>query len=393
MKPKYALRVFEELVNRDLNPVVKNIYDYSDDILLDFGNTISNERWLVIPNIKQNVMSHGAGIEEVARNYYNAFIDLINKVYILKLDRSYPEAYLKILDQLDEALLGMLGDIELIYGIYLKGNEYVPISKCLDLSNAISNNIQLLKERFDAEQQDSLLSSCVVEFLDEVKTRIARHEHLTRIQLDYVWRVFGDLIAIYGNSGKESYPALKKKVISWNLNYSKIFDYHQGYYDDLLISLKKTEDKVARLRYELNLVMQIPVKVGWRYDGTAPDLQVFLVSYIENELRTLNTLDNSDPLPFITDISEERKKPRENLKLDLSADQVALLLRAGFEKGVFICRSLRQLFNIVVPHISTLKADKPSPDNTRSKAYAPEESDKEVLIAKLESVIDRIREL
>ncbi|RUT68504.1 hypothetical protein D0817_20460 [Flavobacterium cupreum] len=76
----------------------------------------------------------------------------------------------------------------------------------------------------------------------------------------------------------------------------------------------------------------------------------------------------------------------------LSTDQTALILRASDELKILISKSMNHLFKTIVPFLSTPNKADLSYNAMRSKSYAAEERDKEIVIETLESMIKQIKE-
>ena len=76
----------------------------------------------------------------------------------------------------------------------------------------------------------------------------------------------------------------------------------------------------------------------------------------------------------------------------LSTDQTALLLRASDELNILISKSMNHLFKTIVPFLSTPNKADLSYNAMRSKSYAAEERDKEIVIETLECMIKQIKE-
>ncbi|RKR82103.1 hypothetical protein BDD43_2270 [Mucilaginibacter gracilis] len=75
----------------------------------------------------------------------------------------------------------------------------------------------------------------------------------------------------------------------------------------------------------------------------------------------------------------------------LSADQLGILLRAATDAGVLVGRSFRKVCKAVAPYLSTPWKTDIRPDTLRSHGTRPESRDKEVTIAFLEKMIEKIR--
>ncbi|SDF45256.1 hypothetical protein SAMN05216464_11861 [Mucilaginibacter pineti] len=77
--------------------------------------------------------------------------------------------------------------------------------------------------------------------------------------------------------------------------------------------------------------------------------------------------------------------------LDLSVDQIGIILKAADDTKMIISRSIRQVFKTIVPFLSTPNKSDLSWESVRSNSYYPEEKDKDVAIAALEKLIRQIR--
>ncbi|MEH6680369.1 MAG: hypothetical protein V7724_07455 [Sediminicola sp.] len=84
-------------------------------------------------------------------------------------------------------------------------------------------------------------------------------------------------------------------------------------------------------------------------------------------------------------------KVTEKILCNLSTDQIALVLRAADELRILKARSLRSVFKIIVPHLSTPNKKNISFDAMRVNAYKAEDRDKEVTIGQLQHIIKKIK--
>lgn len=75
----------------------------------------------------------------------------------------------------------------------------------------------------------------------------------------------------------------------------------------------------------------------------------------------------------------------------LSADQAGIILRAATDAGILIGRSFRKVCKAIAPYLSTPWKEDILAETMRSHATRPEARDKEVAIAFLEKMIDKIR--
>ncbi len=82
----------------------------------------------------------------------------------------------------------------------------------------------------------------------------------------------------------------------------------------------------------------------------------------------------------------------EKIKWMLSADQIALIIRAADASGLIAAKSLNSVFNLVVPHISSLQKENLSPPGVRVSSYNAEQTDKDAAIGVLQKMINRIKD-
>ena len=70
---------------------------------------------------------------------------------------------------------------------------------------------------------------------------------------------------------------------------------------------------------------------------------------------------------------------------------MALILRSVDEAGLVQARSLSQVYNEIVPFLSSQYRTDLSPAGMRTKSYHPEERDKAIVIEKLKIMIEKVK--
>ena len=85
------------------------------------------------------------------------------------------------------------------------------------------------------------------------------------------------------------------------------------------------------------------------------------------------------------------KKFPDKILCTLTGDQAALLLRAADDSKFLVARSMRSVFQAIVPHLSTPQRKNLSYDSLRLKAYTVADKDKEAIITQLNLIIKIIR--
>ena len=82
---------------------------------------------------------------------------------------------------------------------------------------------------------------------------------------------------------------------------------------------------------------------------------------------------------------------KQKVLCNLSGDQIALILRGADEAQVLKARSMNAVFKAMVPYLSTAQKQNLSASAIRSKAYNPEEADRDAAVAALEAIIRKIK--
>jgi hypothetical protein len=133
--------------------------------------------------------------------------------------------------------------------------------------------------------------------------------------------------------------------------------------------------------YEAEMVYQ---EDPWRYFLSAiKEVLNGLVAFIEQ--RFIGLLPEHPPKPV------EGDEPFKKVHSKLSVDQLALIIRAAYDQGVIVTKSLNHLFRTLVPYLSTDERRDLSFGSMRSKSYNAEIKDKELTIAVLSQLAETIK--
>lgn len=82
---------------------------------------------------------------------------------------------------------------------------------------------------------------------------------------------------------------------------------------------------------------------------------------------------------------------KERVKFMMPSDQLAILIRAGYDSGLISAKSMNALFKCIIDYCSSVQRDELSPSSVRSSAYNPEQVDIESLVEKLKLLEKWIR--
>lgn len=119
-----------------------------------------------------------------------------------------------------------------------------------------------------------------------------------------------------------------------------------------------------------------------------------LISFVEK--RFTSYIDETlfqNPEKKIVPASQIVQLPTEKHKVlcTLSSDQIALILRAADESQILKARSMNAVFKFIIPYLSTPHKENLSAAAVRSKAYNPEEADRDAAVDALLRIIKKIQ--
>jgi hypothetical protein len=129
------------------------------------------------------------------------------------------------------------------------------------------------------------------------------------------------------------------------------------------------------------------------FDPSKNNIKPILENWFEQEIIYLERKLELDVKAVSNDLEMVNKVEilKSKIECDLSADQIALILRAADESRIIKSRSMNLVFQTIVPYLSTPFKKNLSYQSVRSKSYTAEDIDKEAAIIGLEKIIKKIR--
>lgn len=163
-----------------------------------------------------------------------------------------------------------------------------------------------------------------------------------------------------------------------------------------LMRLKK--ESTTRLHVKnYTTILSLLLKVCEEYElqeiYNLPFLHSFLLKIKEIILDLIHFLNQRFPSFIPEHIESLPGKPDGDLKVrtNLSVDQLALILRAAYDQGVIITKSLNNLFRTLSPFFTSSERQQLSYRSMRSKSYSAEIKDKESTVAVLGQMVEAIK--
>lgn len=163
-----------------------------------------------------------------------------------------------------------------------------------------------------------------------------------------------------------------------------------------LMRLKKASTTRLHVK-NYTTILSLLLKVCEEYEGhetyKKPFLHSFLLKIKDIVIDLIDYLDQRFP-SFVPGSTEPRGNKLEadfKIRTNLSVDQLALILRAAYDQGVIITKSLNNLFRTLAPFISSSERQQLSYSSMRSKSYNAEIKDKASTIAVLGQIANAIK--
>jgi len=153
-------------------------------------------------------------------------------------------------------------------------------------------------------------------------------------------------------------------------------------------------DKIDRLLFHHKNFNQMHRKPGAKLNPFYGDVKEIVGNWFAQEISYQEKKYQWDVSPLASPVTTLKENKTEPFKIlcFLSVDQIAIILRALDSLRIIQARSMNQVFESIVPYLSTTRKQQISWESMRSKAYNFEENDKKVVIGALESIIAWIRE-
>ncbi|OYD42693.1 hypothetical protein [Sphingobacterium cellulitidis] len=196
-----------------------------------------------------------------------------------------------------------------------------------------------------------------------------------------------------------SFSPIEEILIYFNYNSKRFIDKLTARLANEINSQELPIDRMDRILFYYKAFNQLHRKPNVKLNPNYHDISVVLSNWFMQEIFYLEKKIRLAVIPLHHRYNNERDETRNNegkqmqkLLCMLSTDQIALILRAADDLRIVHAKSLTEVFRTIAPHLSTPYKENISHEAMRSKAYSPEERDRQIAIETLERIIQRIRE-
>lgn len=197
-----------------------------------------------------------------------------------------------------------------------------------------------------------------------------------------------------GQNHTTLYNALNELLVYMNFNSRGYINYFTKTIAEKINTLQTKAERIDSLHFHYKEFSQMQSHQNMILYPQHQDLKVILGNWFQQEIlyleKTMHLPDKS-----IREIKKSSSTPvitTEKVRVNLSADQIALLLRAADESRLVDARSMSQVFKKIIPYLSTPAKESLSYDSVRSKSYNAESKDKATVVLILEKIIKKIND-
>lgn len=393
---EYPLHWIDFLITVTLNPNKSEIQKITESQYTTLLNRIEIEKTNLQTLINNGVFSlnNEEEVTQFIRKYHSSLIilldQLIEKKKVLPSIDYVDRLHRKLVVCIDE----LLSFIETRFFKYISLDDRVPITYFAITKHELKEKVKNIKHL----SHNNIVVQMIMERLKHFfKSKSYPYELTFRVVLYKKQLVKGLQEINWAKADYDCFSPLEQLLIYMNFNSKKFMNILTNRISKEINSLDDPMDRMERLLHYYKAFNQLHRKPNTKLNPKYHDIDQIIgnwfsqeIIYIEKKLR-LAVL----PLQGSKNINESKEKNHQiNLKLlcILSTDQMALILRAADDLRIVQAKSLTEVFRTIAPHLSTPYKEDISHEAMRSKAYSPEERDRQIAIETLERIIQRIRE-
>jgi len=395
MSKCYVFEWLDILINVTLNPERTSGVDLTEQDMTALTEHINSEKERI--QVEMNTTVFGlmdeAEIKCCITKYHLSLIGFLDQA-ILNQGKAAKRTHLRqaidlVIAIIDELLLF----VESRFVHYLGTDERLPVTVLARTKSELSKRLSLITEKWPSSCEFRAAFEIAIReilaFLDQPTERHA----LTFEDIAYIRDLCYEMEQLQVSHSPVVYSPLDLLLISMNFN-SKL------YFQNLIQRMSAHADNVAasaekleQLLFLLKVLKQLPLRPFVSFDRANGAINEQLSNWLNLEIDYLERRAQLPAQhPTIVATNTDQKKDCKKILSVLSVDQMALLLRAADDLKVIMSKSLNAVFKCIVPYLSTPYQENISYDSMRSKSYAAETRDKQIVIQTLQQIIAKIDE-
>lgn len=393
MIQNYPLEWLDSLISITLNPSKMYLRDLNKEDIQNLSEKAVIESMHIQSELKNQVFAlhKESQIRLLVQKYHSALIILLDTLDHYIKDISFnKEEHGNITATLISCLDELLFFIETRYLNYLTLEERVPPTYLSVSRNEMKLKLNRVQKKLIADVADPAFTSIV---LDNLYRFILskRIDSITLRELLYRKELVQKLEQ-HGNEEMRTtlYNSLHELLVYMNYNSRDYINYFTKSIAEKINTLETKVERIDSLHFHYKEFSQMQSNQSFILYPEHENLKAILDNWFHQEILYLEKTMHLHE--HVREIKRNIKQPilvHEKIKVNLSADQLAIILRACDESQLLAARSMSQIFRQIIPFLSTHTKDNLSYDAVRSKSYHAEDRDKEIVKAVLEKLIKK----
>ncbi|MEN2416155.1 hypothetical protein [Flavobacterium mesophilum] len=397
MNKIYTLEWFDSLISQTLNPnntILESLLPQDFKIISEH---IEKESKIIQISLKKEIflLRRKREVRLLVRKYHSNLVSFIDTVIEYQNRNSLGKPELTdILDLLQDKLEELLLLVENRFSEYLSLDERVPITYLMLSRNELESKFKILSDKVFNGLENNIIRIVLENGLRFLKSFSGKK--ITYRQLLYQKELLKSIKNIDENEQASFFSNIDKVLIGRNFNST---DYIEHIIEHIIEQISKEVEEEESIALRINRLLYYQKEFGRihsderiSFDPSRSNIKCVLESWFKQEI---NYLERNLELAFQTnneadDSINSLTVSEPKIECDLSADQIALILRAADESRIVKARSMNHFFKMIVPYLSTPFKRELSYQSVRSKSYNAEDRDKFIAVQTLEKIIKKI---
>ncbi len=391
----YPLEWLDSLISITLNPRKKYVCTISADEIGIITEKILKEMLCIQIQLNKQIFlfRKESEIKLLVQKYHSSLITLQDMVICNQNKEVFKSQHLsKIMETLINCLDELLAFIESRFFNYLNIDEKVPISYLIIARKELNQKFKQLKPLLEKEIANKNITAIIFDIFNYSKY----HTSLSYREVFYRKKLIRELELFCENPKKSNtFSAIDELLIFMNFNNIKYMNLFKRSIIEKIEIFQNDADRLDKLWFFLKEFNQLYTNKNFCFNLKNRSLKKVISNWMEQEIIYMEKKIEQSLIP-------SKEIERNNIKLNeksidnkitclLSADQIALILRAGDESRILNAKSMSAVFKTIVPYLSTPYKTELSYHSVRSKSYNAEDKDKEIAIETLEKIIKKIK--
>lgn len=399
---RYTLGWLDSLITISINPAKTFEDSISDEEIRCITSKLNDEREKLLTGLKSELLglSNNGDVAFYVNQSHSWLIILLDQVSEYRtLKKLATNSHQSLYNELTKTLGELLYFMESRFFKYLSLDERASATYLSDEKTEFKLRVDQLKIKLLSQKQDNKIVNIILDNFNYFLDRIKGEFFISFRELLYQKDLLTELeVYEYSEIETREFPSLSDLLIYLNFNNKAYIDYLIGKYSENISAYDSMSDKLDGLLFhykEFNQMHLRPdIALNPKYGSLKAEVSNWFlqeISYWEKKLHLNIPSQNRDVKQNLPKTDTEKNCSRK-LLCNLSVDQMALIFRSADDLQIVTARSLNSVFKTIVPYLSTRHLENISYDSMRSKSYSAETRDKEIVIATLDTMINKIRD-